>query len=140
MTPLPPDLAVPPYGAATLADVLPGAAAALGVRIQRGDLPADPLGLTQAAGPRAAIRQVGRLVKHLPQQAALRIAIGTVAGRPEGVHPAAVGLKQSDSNPVERGPAHQTKCGQHHVNRASATPCSNRPADDDQLVPNTDIL
>ena len=50
MTPLPPDLAVPPYGATTLADVLPGAAAALGVPIARGDLPADPLDLTTALG------------------------------------------------------------------------------------------
>jgi len=46
VTPLPPDLAVPPYGSATLADVLPGAAAALGIPISRGDLPADPLDLT----------------------------------------------------------------------------------------------
>jgi hypothetical protein len=50
VTPLPPDLAVPPYGAATLADVLPGAAAALGVPVARGDLPADPLDLTAALG------------------------------------------------------------------------------------------
>jgi hypothetical protein len=48
MTVLPPDLAVPRYGVATLADVLPGAAAALGVPVERGDLPADPLGLTAA--------------------------------------------------------------------------------------------
>ena len=53
MTPLSPDLAVPPYGSATLGDVLPGAATALGVPIVRGDLPADPLGLTTAlAGAR----------------------------------------------------------------------------------------
>ena len=53
MTPLPPDLAVPPYGATTLADVMPGAATALGVPVQRGDLPADPLGLAAAlAGAR----------------------------------------------------------------------------------------
>jgi hypothetical protein len=50
VTPLPPDLAVPPYGASTLADVLPGAAAALGVPVQRGDLPVDPLDLTSALG------------------------------------------------------------------------------------------
>jgi len=50
VTPLPPDLAVPRYGAATLADVLPGTAAALGVPVHRGDLPADPLGLTDALG------------------------------------------------------------------------------------------
>jgi hypothetical protein len=50
---LPPDLARPRYGAATLADVLPGAAAAIGVDVRRGDLPADPLGLTAAlAGAR----------------------------------------------------------------------------------------
>jgi hypothetical protein len=56
VTPLPPDLAVPPYGAATLADVLPGAAAALGVPIVRGDLPADPLDLTAAlAGARRVL-------------------------------------------------------------------------------------
>jgi hypothetical protein len=50
VTPLPPDLAVPRYGGRTLADVLPGAAAALGVAIERGDLPADPLDLTTALG------------------------------------------------------------------------------------------
>jgi Type I phosphodiesterase / nucleotide pyrophosphatase len=50
VSPLPPDLAVPRYGAATLADVLPGAAAALGVPVGRGDLPADPLGLTEVLG------------------------------------------------------------------------------------------
>jgi predicted AlkP superfamily pyrophosphatase or phosphodiesterase len=47
---LPPDLLRPRYGEATLADVLPSAAAALGVPIPRGDLPADPLGLTEALG------------------------------------------------------------------------------------------
>jgi hypothetical protein len=53
VTPLPPDLAVPPYGAASLADVLPGTATALGVPVERGDLPADPLHLTEAlAGAR----------------------------------------------------------------------------------------
>jgi hypothetical protein len=56
VTPLPPDLAVPPYGAATLADVLPGAAATLGVPIVRGELPADPLDLTAAlAGARRVL-------------------------------------------------------------------------------------
>jgi hypothetical protein len=50
VTALPADLAVPNYGAATLADVLPGAAAALGVPIARGDLPADPLDLIAALG------------------------------------------------------------------------------------------
>jgi hypothetical protein len=50
VTLLPPDLAVPQYGTATLADVLPGVAAALGVPVRRGGLPADPLGLTDALG------------------------------------------------------------------------------------------
>ena len=50
---LPADLHRPAYGTATLADVLPGAAAALGVPLDRGALPADPLGLTAAlAGAR----------------------------------------------------------------------------------------
>ncbi|MGK5115270.1 MULTISPECIES: alkaline phosphatase family protein [unclassified Geodermatophilus] len=50
---LPAGLQRPAYGTATLADVLPGAAAALGVPVERGDLPADPLGLTAAlAGAR----------------------------------------------------------------------------------------
>ena len=43
---------MPPYGAATLADVLPGAATALGVPVERGDLPADPLDLTAALARR----------------------------------------------------------------------------------------
>lgn len=47
---LPPDLVRPRYGEATLADVLPGAAASLGVTVARGGLPADPLGLTGALG------------------------------------------------------------------------------------------
>ncbi|TFV61870.1 UNVERIFIED_ORG: alkaline phosphatase family protein [Bacillus sp. AZ43] len=47
---LPDGLALPRYGAAGLVDVLPGAAAALGVDVARGDLPADPLGLTEALG------------------------------------------------------------------------------------------
>ncbi|SOE02793.1 alkaline phosphatase family protein [Blastococcus haudaquaticus] len=50
MTPLAPDLSAPRYGTATLADVLPSAATALGVTVERGDLPADPLGLTEALG------------------------------------------------------------------------------------------
>jgi hypothetical protein len=49
-TGLPPDLAVPRYGDATLADVLPGAATALGVPVERGHLPADPLDLRTALG------------------------------------------------------------------------------------------
>jgi hypothetical protein len=50
VTPLPPDLAVPSYGSTSLADVLPGAAVAVGVPVTRDDLPADPLGLTEALG------------------------------------------------------------------------------------------
>jgi hypothetical protein len=50
---LPPDLIAPRYGQDSLADVLPGVAAALDVPVHRGDLPADPLGLTAAlAGAR----------------------------------------------------------------------------------------
>jgi hypothetical protein len=53
MDALPADLQRPAYGAATLADVLPGAAAALGIPLSRGDLPVDPLDLTTAlAGAR----------------------------------------------------------------------------------------
>jgi hypothetical protein len=47
---LPDDLRRPRYGEATLADVLPGAAAALGVRVHRDGLPPDPLDLTAALG------------------------------------------------------------------------------------------
>ena len=49
-TPLPPDLLRPRYGEATLADVLPGAAAALGVPPDRGGLPGDPLDLSTVLG------------------------------------------------------------------------------------------
>ncbi|RZU31348.1 alkaline phosphatase family protein [Blastococcus saxobsidens] len=45
---LPADLRRPAYGAASLADVLPGVSAALGAPVRRGDLPTDPLGLTEA--------------------------------------------------------------------------------------------
>ena len=41
---------MPSYGIASLADVLPGAAAALGVPVERGELPDDPLDLTAAVG------------------------------------------------------------------------------------------
>jgi Type I phosphodiesterase / nucleotide pyrophosphatase len=41
---------VPRYGTTTLADVLPSAAAAIGVPVERGDLPADPLHLADALG------------------------------------------------------------------------------------------
>ncbi|MET0763314.1 MAG: nucleotide pyrophosphatase/phosphodiesterase family protein [Blastococcus sp.] len=47
---LPADLIRPEYGTATLADVLPGAAVALGVPVERGDLPADPLDIAGALG------------------------------------------------------------------------------------------
>ncbi|SFT77604.1 Type I phosphodiesterase / nucleotide pyrophosphatase [Geodermatophilus amargosae] len=64
---LPPDLVQPAYGVASLADVLPGAAAALGVAVDRGGLPADPLGLTDAlAGARrVAVLLVDGLGAHL---------------------------------------------------------------------------
>ncbi|SFP35556.1 Type I phosphodiesterase / nucleotide pyrophosphatase [Geodermatophilus dictyosporus] len=67
MTALPAGLTRPDYGTATLADVLPGAAAALGVDVDRGGLPADPLGLTAAlAGARrVAVLLVDGLGAHL---------------------------------------------------------------------------
>jgi hypothetical protein len=50
---LPAGLVRPAYGARALADVLPGAATALGVGVDRAGLPPDPLGLTAAlAGAR----------------------------------------------------------------------------------------
>jgi hypothetical protein len=50
---LPADLALPGYGRDNLADVLPGVVTALGARIERDGLPADPLGLGAAlAGAR----------------------------------------------------------------------------------------
>ncbi|SDD12549.1 Type I phosphodiesterase / nucleotide pyrophosphatase [Geodermatophilus telluris] len=67
MTGLPAGLTRPAYGSATLADVLPGTAAALGVDVDRGGLPADPLGLTAAlAGARrVAVLLVDGLGAHL---------------------------------------------------------------------------
>jgi hypothetical protein len=50
VTTFPPDLAVPGYGSASLADVLPGVATALGVPITRDGFAPDPLGLTAALG------------------------------------------------------------------------------------------
>ena len=41
---------MPRYGTTTLADVLPSAAAAIGVPVERADLPADPLRLAEALG------------------------------------------------------------------------------------------
>ena len=58
MSGLPADLARPRYGAASLADVLPGAATALGVAIDRGDLPPDPLDLTTALAEASPYRDV----------------------------------------------------------------------------------
>jgi hypothetical protein len=53
---LPADLVRPDPAGGTLADVLPGVAAALGVPIRRDDRPADPLGLTAAlAGARRVV-------------------------------------------------------------------------------------
>jgi hypothetical protein len=65
--PLPPGLTRPAYGAATLADVLPGVAAALGHAVDRDGLPPDPLGLTAAlAGARrVAVLLVDGLGAHL---------------------------------------------------------------------------
>jgi hypothetical protein len=79
---LPADLVPPAYGAASLADVLPGAAAALGVAVDRGGLPADPLGLTDAlAGARrVAVLLVDGLGAHLLRaHAALTPALTALA-------------------------------------------------------------
>jgi len=62
-----------------------------------------PLGLPQDAGPRIAPRQVDGFRQRLPQQAALVVCIRPVAGRPERLHPPAVGFDQGDVDPVERG-------------------------------------
>ena len=67
---MPADLHRPAYGTGTLADVLPGAAAALGVTVDRGDLPADPLGLTTAlaGAPRVGVLLVDGLGADLVRQ------------------------------------------------------------------------
>jgi Type I phosphodiesterase / nucleotide pyrophosphatase len=87
--PLPTDLAVPRYGAATLADVLPGAAAAVGVPVQRGELTADPLDLTGhlAGARRVAVLLIDGLGSDLlrshadlaPTLAALAQPVGTLS-------------------------------------------------------------
>ncbi|WP_222263832.1 alkaline phosphatase family protein [Modestobacter marinus] len=86
MTPLPPDLARPGYGTATLADVLPGVAIALGVPVHRGGLPADPLDLAPALGDarRIAVLLVDGLgaeqIAAHPDEAPVLNALGTPAG------------------------------------------------------------
>ena len=100
----------------------------------------DPLGLAQAAGPSRAIRQVGGLVQRLSQQDALRISIGPVSGRSERItRRPSVSIKAT-STPSSEVPLIRPSAVSIISNRAFAAPCSNRPADDDQLVPNTDIL
>jgi Type I phosphodiesterase / nucleotide pyrophosphatase len=79
---LPADLVPPAYGAASLADVLPGAVAALGVSVDRGGLPADPLGLTDvlAGARRVAVLLVDGLGAHLLRaHAALAPALTALA-------------------------------------------------------------
>jgi hypothetical protein len=83
---VPTDFAVPTYGAASLADVLPSVAAALGVPVRRGDLPADPLDLTPALGGtrRVAVLLIDglgaeQLAAH-PREAPVLNALGTPAG------------------------------------------------------------
>ncbi|MFQ1001041.1 alkaline phosphatase family protein [Modestobacter sp. SSW1-42] len=83
---LPAGLAVPAHGVATLADVLPGAAAVLGVPVSRGGLPADPLGLATAlAGARrVAVLLVdglgAQLVAGHPAEAPVLTALDAPAG------------------------------------------------------------
>ena len=84
---LPADLAAPAYGRSTLADVLPGVAASLGVDVRRGDLPADPLGLTGAlAGARrvAVLLVDGLGADLLRQHADIAPTLAALAG-PVGV-------------------------------------------------------
>ena len=86
---LPADFRRPAYGATTLADVLPGVATALGVPVERGGLPADPLALTEALGGarRVAVLLVDglgadlvRAHAHLaPALAALAIPVGDLS-------------------------------------------------------------
>ncbi|WP_369133227.1 alkaline phosphatase family protein [Modestobacter sp. I12A-02662] len=86
MTPLPRDLTAPGYGTATLADVLPGVATALGVPVRRGGLPADPLRLAPALGEarRIAVLLVDGLgaeqIAAHPDEAPVLNALGTPAG------------------------------------------------------------
>jgi len=83
---VPDEFAVPAYGADTLADVLPSVAAALGVPVRRGGLPADPLDLTPALGGarRVAVLLVDGLGADLvaahPREAPVLNALGTPAG------------------------------------------------------------
>ncbi len=82
---LPPDLTRPAYGTATLADVLPGVAAALGHAVDRDGLPPDPLGLAAAlAGARrVAVLLVDGLGAHLLRaHAALAPVLAGLATRP----------------------------------------------------------
>src|SRR5262249_55312747 len=73
-----------------------------------------PLRLAQNAWPGVALRQMDGLDKRLAQQATLGLGIRPVTGGPEGPYLFAVGLDQSDVDPVERGAAHQTDRRQHH--------------------------
>jgi hypothetical protein len=83
---LPDGFAVPVYGAATLADVLPGVATALGVPVARGDLPADPLDLVTAltGARRVAVLLVdglgAQLVAGHPAEAPVLTGLATPAG------------------------------------------------------------
>jgi len=86
MTALPGDFARPTYGAHSLADVLPGVAAALGVPVRRRDLPTDPLGLTEvlAGARRVAVLLVdglgADLVRAHPEQARVIGALDSPVG------------------------------------------------------------
>ena len=83
---LPPDLVRPRYGEATLADVLPGAAAALGVTVDRGGLPADPLGLTGVLG--GARRVAVLLIDSLGADLRAHAQLAPTLARPAPVRPA----------------------------------------------------
>ena len=113
MTALPADLAVPRYGAATLADVLPGAASAVGVPVDRGDLAADPLGLTDALGGarRVAVLLVDGLGSDLvrthadlaPTLAALAEPVGTLAAPCPSTTPVSLATMSTGLPPGSHG-------------------------------------
>lgn len=83
---LPEGLQLPPYGSATLADVLPGVASALGLPVRRGGPTGGPLDLAPAldGARRVAVLLVDGLGAELiaahPRQAPVLNALGTPVG------------------------------------------------------------
>jgi hypothetical protein len=69
------------------------------------------LGLVQAAGPCAAVAQIGGVRDRALDQRALRLAVGAMAARSQPADALAVGLEQRHVDAVEGGAAHQTDRG-----------------------------